>query len=243
MVAISPRLQTKLSPQLASHHVMSKGIRKNITIPGLLATALRLRAKEFGLRTLSPFVFDLVSYDLKSGAPHTITIAIAEDTQAAQDAVDAEIAHRYRPGQPRQGLLVQLIERLNEMRSLARNTAPAPQLSARPERVMFPSLIWDLVEARWQELGYSSLSAYITGLVRYDLLISGPHRSLPPTTNRAKQDTVARQTLVRCRRGQRRKLYLDHLIEKTEGRPLNTRELEAMKAKIAQHLQGLFCEP
>ena len=43
---------------------MSKGIRKNITIPGMLAPALRLRAMEFGFRTLSPFVFDLVSYDL-----------------------------------------------------------------------------------------------------------------------------------------------------------------------------------
>ncbi len=222
---------------------MSKGIRKNITIPGMLAPALRLRAMEFGFRTLSPFVFDLVSYDLKSGASHTITIAIAEDTQPAQDAVDAEIARRYFPGQPRQGLLVQVIERLNEMRSLARNTTPAPQLSAKPERVMFPSRIWDIVEARWQELGYASLSAYVTGLVRYDLLISGPHRSLPSATNRAKQDTIARQTLVSCRRGQKRKLYLDHLIEKTEGRPLDRRELEAFKAKIAQHLQGLFCEP
>jgi hypothetical protein len=75
------------------------------------------------------------------------------------------------------------------------------------------------------------------------LLISGPHRSLPPATSRAKQETIARQTLVRCRRGKKRKLYLDHLIEKTEGRPLDKRELEAMKARIAQHLQGLFCEP
>ncbi len=221
---------------------MSKGIRKNITIPGLLAPSLRQRAQEFGFRTLSPYVFDLVSYDLRSGAPHTITLAIAADTQAAQDAVDAELARRYRPGQAREGLLVQVVERLTELRSAARNTALVPALNAKPERVMFSSRIWEHVDERWQELGYASLSAYVTGLARYDLLISGPHRATPQTLNRAKQDAVARQSLVRYRRGERRKLYLDHLIERNEGRTLSDVELEQMKAKIAQHLQGLFCE-
>jgi hypothetical protein len=58
MVAIPPRLQAKLSPKLASHLIMSKGIRKNITIPGLLAPSLRQRAEEFGFRTLSPCIFE-----------------------------------------------------------------------------------------------------------------------------------------------------------------------------------------
>nr|MDQ3622077.1 hypothetical protein [Verrucomicrobiota bacterium] len=140
---------------------MPKGIRKNITVPGLLAPALRLRAKEFHFRTLSPFIFDLVTYDLQGGAPHTITAAVSRDTQAAQDAVDAELAARYRPGQPREGLLVQLAQHLSELRSLARDKAPAPPLNAKPERITFPARVWQLVDVRWQELGYPSLSAYI----------------------------------------------------------------------------------
>lgn len=155
---------------------MLKGIRKNVTVPGLLAPALRLRFQEFGFRTLSPFAIDLVSYDLKSGARRSITLAIARDTLAAQDAVDAEIVARYRPGQPREGLLVQVIERLVELRSMARNAKPPP-VNAKPERITFPARIWQLVDPRWEELGYASLSAYLTGLVRYDLLIGGPHQS------------------------------------------------------------------
>ena len=54
----------------------------------LLAPALRFRTREFGHRTVSPLAVDLVCYDLRSGAPHTITLAISQDTQAAQDAVD-----------------------------------------------------------------------------------------------------------------------------------------------------------
>jgi hypothetical protein len=221
---------------------MSKGIRKNITIPGLLAPALRARAEEFGFHTLSPYVFDLVSYDLQSGAPHTITIAIAADSQSAQDAVDAELVRRYRPGQPRQGLLVQIIEQLNELRTLARKREPAPQLTAKPERVMFPSRIWNDVDARWQELGYPSLSSYVTGLARYDLLVGGPHRSSAREVSRAKQDALAKQAVTSYRKGARRKLLIDHLIERKEGRAMQDGELEVMKARIAQHLQGIVLE-
>ena len=221
---------------------MLKGIRKNITVPGLLAPALRLRFQEFGFRTLSPFAVDLVSYDLQGGAKHTITLAIACDTQAAQDAVDAEIAARFRPGQPREGLIVQVIERLNEVRAMARHSPPPP-LNAKPERITFPARIWQIVDLRWEELGYASLSAYVTGLVRYDLLIGGPHRPQMPDTRRSAQDVRARETVARRKSGVRRKLYLDHLIERTEGRPLNETELDKIKSKIAHHLRTALLPP
>jgi hypothetical protein len=215
---------------------MAKGVRKNITIPGLLAPTLRLRSTEMGFRNLSPFISDLVLYDLQSGAEHTITLAVFQDTQSAQDAVDAELVARYQPGQPREGLLVQLVERLAEVRALARSSATIP-LNSKPVRITFPAQIWQLVDLRWVELGYDSLSAYITGLIRYDLLISGPHRRLMPISGRAAQDAVARETVARRKGGHRRKLYLDHLLERVEGRVLNKTELDELKARMAQHLR------
>ena len=222
---------------------MAKGIRKNITVPGLLAPALRLRSREFHFPTLSPFVVDLGTYDLQSGAPHTITLAIAKDTQAAQDAVDAELVARYRPGQPREGLLVQVVQHLDEIRALTRNNVPAPPLSAKPERITFPARIWQIVDFRWNELGYSSFSAYVTGLIRYDLLVGGPHRPKGSVTRRAERDARVRDTAARRRRGEKRKLYLDYLIERSEGRTLNETELEQIKAKIAVHLRSLLAPP
>lgn len=221
---------------------MSRGIRKNITIPGLLAELLAQRAEELNFRTLTPYIFDLVSYDLQSGATHIITVAIAHDTTSAQDAVDAEIARRYRPGQPRQGLLVQVVEHLNEVRTQARDAEPAPPLNAKPARVTFAARLWEDVEQRSAELGYPSLSAYITGLIRYDLLVGGPHGKNAIPINRAKQDAVARKALQRYKRGEKRKLYLDHLLERAQGRALTPKELEQRKAKLAQELQGLFCD-
>lgn len=243
MAATASRLQAvvRSKPETCFHeNCMPKGVRKNITVPGLLATAIKARAAELQFRTLTPFVVDLVTYDLQGGAPHPITVAIAGDTQAAQDAVDAELARRFQPGQPREGLLVQVVQRLDEIRSSARNLTPALLLNAEPIRVVFPARIWQLVEARWMELGYTSLSAYVSGLVRYDLLVGGPHHKKKVDRTRASVEAVARETVARRRSGKRRKLYLDHLIERTEGRPLKDSELDVIKAKIAETLRGLF---
>jgi hypothetical protein len=199
---------------------MARGVRKNITVPGLLIPALRLRMHEFGHRTLSPFAVDLICYDLRSGAPHAITLAISNDTQAAQDAVDAELVARYRPGEKRNGLLVQMIEHLTEVRGLARAaTVPTP-LNAKPERIMLPAAIWPLADLRWRELEYSSLSAYVTGLIRYDLLIGGPHLFNAHHSRPEMQAAMDRQTQRARERGQTRKLFLDYLIERAQGRAL-----------------------
>jgi hypothetical protein len=82
---------------------MQRGVRKSITIPGSLASAVKQRCREFGYASFTPYVVELVCYDLRSDAKHAITLAIANDTQAAQDAVDRELVARYRPGQQREG--------------------------------------------------------------------------------------------------------------------------------------------
>jgi hypothetical protein len=220
---------------------MAKGVRKNITVPGLLAPALRLRFREFGFCTLSPFVVNLAAYDLQRGARHTISVAIAYETQAAQDAVDAVLVASYEPGAPRdKGLLVQLVQDMEKARSLAHRTKAIETLSAVPERVTFPERLWKLVDVRWSELGYPCLSGYVTGLIRYNLMLGGTFPLLMPTTQRRAQRALSRETAKLRQQGEVRKTYLDHLIQEAEGRPLGDDELEKIKAKIARHLPTIM---
>ncbi len=222
---------------------MSKGVRKNISVPGLLASALKQRAEEFGHKTVSPYIVDLVCYDLKSAAPHSITLVISRDNQAAHDAVDAELVARYRPGQSRQGLLVQLVERLTELRSVARHADAPPPLSTQPERITIPAAIWRWVDLRWRELGYSSLSAYVTGLIRYDLLVGGPHAFKAADRPRMEERALAQEAQECLSQGQKRKLLLDHLIERAEQRPLSSADLDRIKADIARRLLRHLAAP
>lgn len=220
---------------------MARGVRKSITIPGLLAPAVKQRCTELGYSIFAPYAVGLVCYDLRSDAQHTITLEIARDTQAAQEAVDRELVAHYKPGRARKGLLVQLVERIGHLQSVAaRNRHEStPPLSAVPERVTFPEEIWQLADPRWQNLGYSSLSAYITGLIRYDLLVGGPHSSTTADCRSKLQRKLTRRTLADRRKGRRRKLLLDHLIEEKQGRPIPPDELERVKANIAQELRRI----
>src|ERR1700693_39663 len=221
---------------------MARGIRKSITIPGLLAPTVKQRCAEFGQTIFTPYAVELVCYDLRSDANHAITLEIARDTQAAQDAVDHELVAHYRRGQPRKGLLVQLVERVGHLQSVAarnRHDLIFAPLSAVAERVTFPIDIWRLADPRWRKLGYASLSAYITALIRYDLLVGGPHASNTADCRSKLQRKLTRKTLADRRKGRRRKILLDHLIEEREGRPVPQEELERVKAKISQALRHI----
>ena len=145
---------------------------------------------------------------------------VAGDTQAAQDAVDRELVVRYRPGQQREGLLIKLVERIGHLQGVAdrsRNDDPSPALSAVAKRVTFPYDIWRLADVRWQDLGYRSLSAYVTGLIRYDLLVSGPHSTITADCRSKIQRALTRKTLAARRKGDRRKILLDHLSSELKG--------------------------
>ena len=221
---------------------MARGVRKSITIPGLLAPTMKKRCAELGYSIFTPYAVELVCYDLRSDAKHEITLEIARDTQAAQDAVDRELVSRYRPGQQREGLLIQLVERIHHLQGAAarsRHDRRPVALSAIPERVTFPFDIWRLVDVRWSDLGYPSFSAYITGLIRYDLLVSGPHSSITADCRSKLQRKLTRKTLAARRKGSRRKILLDHLIERVEGRPVPKEELQRVKAQIAKAIRDM----
>lgn len=217
---------------------MNPGVRKSVTIPGLLAPAARLRMREFGYRSFTPYVVELVCFDLRMASKHEVTLALARDTQSAQDAVDREIAANYQPGQLREGLLVQLITQMRNIADRSRHDARPIPLSAVPQRITFPHDIWKVTDVRWCELGYDTLSAYLTGLIRYDLLVGGPHRSITADCRSKKQRALTRKTLAARRKGEKRKILLDHLIERAEGRPITEAELENLRTKIADTLRA-----
>ena len=180
-------------------------------------------------------------YDVRAEANHDSTLAIGRDTQAAQDAVDRELVLQYRPGQKREGLLVRLVERIHHLQIAAARGRDdrQPPLSATPRRITFPLEIWRLADARCKNLGYPSFSAYITGLIRYDLLVGGPHKFTTADCRSKLQRKLTRKTLAARRKGSRRKILLDHLIERTEGRPVPREELERAKTRLANVLREM----
>jgi hypothetical protein len=110
-------------------------------------------------------------------------------------------------------------------------------MSAVSERVTFPADIWPLADERWRGLGYRTLSAYITALIRYDLLVGGPHAYATGECRSKVQRAITRKTVAARRKGGQRKILLDHLIERAKGRRVPKEEMEEVKAQIARTLR------
>ena len=90
-------------------------------------------------------------------------------------------------------------------------------MSAVSEPIPFPADIWPLADEQLKELGYGTLSAYITGLIRDDLLVGGPHTYATGEVRSKVQRAITRKTVVARLKSGQRKILLNHLIERALG--------------------------
>ena len=89
----------------------SKSWRVHVAIPGVLATAIETRRREFTYKNFSPFAVELVCFDLRVRRQHLVTHPFSQEPPEVQDAIDRQIVHYYKPGAPRNWELMNRILR------------------------------------------------------------------------------------------------------------------------------------
>jgi hypothetical protein len=89
-----------------------------------------------------------------------------------------------------------------------------------------------------ERVGYRSLSAYITGLIRYDLLVSGPHSSITADCRSKLQRKLTRKTLADRRKGRRRKILLIISLKKGKAAQWRWRNLKELKRMSRKNFDG-----
>jgi hypothetical protein len=238
---------------------MTQGCRDTLFLPGLLEKAIRVRAKEFDYPSLSPFFTELVCFDLRQRVPHTITVPIMLESPEVRDAIEREIILNYVPKAPRNySLLRRLINALAETghfgnwQKAADNGTPSEAPPRNPKtwpddgpaskfghRVRFPRKLRAIIDIRWNELGYPNLSEYVTGLVRYDLMLGGPHTYFNGhDKKRYLLDALDIETeLTFHSRRERRRILLDYMIEEVAGRPMSDEERHEAMLALSQKLR------
>jgi hypothetical protein len=106
------------------------------------------------------------------------------------------------------------------------------------EVILFPGKLQPLIEERWEELGFDSLSAYVTSLIRYDLLLSGPHKYFDGRDmSKELRAALDLRTTREFYAERRQKILLDYLIEQAEGRELSPAEREGAINRIVGQLR------
>ena len=218
-----------------------KSYRSHVALPGILRQTIERRWEEFGYPSFPPFALELICFDMRKRREHLITRVFADDTPAAQDALDRELVRQYQPGQKARGPLIQAIfcEVGETERSLPRGDFAVFRSFVRYSEILRPC-----IEKRWHELGYRSFSAYVTSLIRYDLLLLGPHKYFNGDDTApdllAALDTETAQ-IFNANKPQR--LYLDQLIEKAAGRKLTDEERAGIMRRIAAMLREKAMKP
>ena len=194
---------------------------------------MRRRLNQFRYPGFSPFALEIVCFDLRIRREHELSLFLAQQPRRIQEAIDRELFRQYRAGAERNGILVQTI-----------NATPLPAVRVAPRgpfvtfrgNIRFSEVLAPCIEARWREAGYATFSDYVTGLIRYDLLLLGPHIYF-------NGDDTDPEILASLDRGtaaefyenrQPKRIYLDRLLEQAAGHPLSDDERRAAIRRIAE---------
>ena len=98
--------------------------------------------------------------------------------------------------------------------------------------------------ARWQELGYEHFSAYVTGLIRYDLLLLGPHKYFNgddwKSERMAELDAI---TVKEFHEAVGKLTYLERMINQTARRQLSDAERDAAMKDLVAMLRAWALKP
>jgi hypothetical protein len=238
---------------------MTQDWRSNLFLPGLLEKAIRVRAKEFDYPSLSPFFTELVCFDLRQRVPHTISLPISLEPPEVRDVIEREIIRNYVPKAPRNySLLRRLIKQLAKeghfgaWQAVDDDELPAEAPAINPKtwpddgpassfryKARFPRKLRSIIEIRWAELGYPNVSEYVTGLIRYDLMLGGPHTYFNGhDKQRYLLDALDMETqLTFHSRRKRRRILLDYMIEEVAGRPMSDEERHRAMLALSRKLR------
>ena len=213
----------------------AKNHLRRVSIPGILADVVRQRWEEFRYTAFSPFCLEMICFDLRKRVPHDVSVLIAQEPPEAQAAVDRTLVRQFRKGPERNGLLVQAA--CSNIVADAR-TAPSGSFNCERHHVRYSDILAPCIKTRWRELGYAKFSDYVTGLIRYDLMLLGPHKyysgdDIDPHYL-AKLD---HQTVDKFRSLEPKgPIFLARLIEQRAGQPLTEEARRARMHELAKKL-------
>ena len=215
--------------------IATKEHRLRVGVPGLLMLAALDRAKAHGYPGFSPSALELICCDLRFQCVHDLTLLIAKQPAHIQHAIDCELFRQRREGAERCGPLMQVIQgtRLPPVRLV-----PRGDLAVAWDHVRFSDTLAPCIKQRVHQAGYKTFSAYVTALVRYDLLLLGQH-----LFNGADKDpdilaALDQETRRTYNEGRPRRSYLRYRLEDRAGRKLSDEEARSATAEIYATLEA-----
>ena len=213
----------------------------NLCLPGALMPAIIRRMDELQSGNLSRYVIELAAFDLRRLRAHTLTGPLAGKPLNVQHAVDLAIDRNYAAGKTSNW---EQMKRIAQGPDEVAGPGEAPALGEvapvkkEKHRVWLRSLHRDAMRQRRTSLGFQSLGDYLTSLIRFDLLLGGPHEEFPGDMKLSRAEIAAldEKTLATFHANQPRKCMVDYVVEEVAGSAMSPEERDAELAKVSEKL-------
>ncbi len=211
---------------------------RRIWLPGVLMDVIAIRADEVQQETLSKYLVELITYDLRRRRKHSLTGWLSHQSPEVQQAIDLAIKAHYRPGfKSHKEQIARLVARgfadaLTGMRA-------EPLVVRERREVYLRRMHSGIIAERMKQLGFKHLSEYVLSLIRFDLLVGGPHKDhagpcpwpLADALDKKTHDTFHNTPPAE-------KCMIDYVIEEIMGREMTPEERDAALKKAAEQLVG-----
>ena len=222
---------------------MSDVIRKpttvfgyTVSLPGALMSAINRRIEELKSVNLSRYIVELIAFDLRRLRAHTLTGPLARRPLNVQHAIDLTIDRHYVPGKKSNREQMERVVKFGpEEASALGEIAP---LKKTKDRVWLRSRHREAMLERCKALGFRGLTEYITSLIRFDLLLGGPHKEFPGDKefDRPAIAALDEKTLATYLANEPKKCMIDYVIEEAAGRTMSPEERDAELLKVSENL-------
>jgi hypothetical protein len=211
--------------------------RQHLSFPGLLMPSIAQRIEEVEGETFSRFAIELVCFDLRIRRAHAVTSFIAHEPQAIQEAIDRAIVANYRPGMEHKGGLIRALVSDGKA-AVPAATVQLPSVVNQSEWVFFPGRLREIINIRWQELGFLNLSQYVASVMRYDLLIGGQHKLFRGDDCTPEMlDSLDRETIREFHANRQPRTMADRIIEEAVGERLTREQCDVLLRTVGQRLR------
>jgi hypothetical protein len=222
---------------------MSSVIRKpttvfpyNLFLPGALMPAIVRRIEELKSVNLSRYVIELVAFDLRRLRAHTLTGPLAHRSPDVQHAIDLAIDRHYVEGKKSNREQMDRVVKFGPAEERALGEIAVVKKSK--HRVWLRSLHRAAMLERSEALGFRGLTQYITSLIRFDLLLGGPHDEYPGDKEFSVAEIMAldENTLATYLANEPKKCMIDYVVEEAAGRAMTPEERDAELLKVSENL-------
>jgi hypothetical protein len=187
--------------------------------------------------SLSRYLIELMAYDLRERHLHGLTGPYAHEPADVQQAIDLAIGAHYAPGHKttRDQLKQLLATGFARPEAIPRERSV---LCRAKHKVYLRILHRPAIVERMRELRFPFLSDYAASLIRYDLIIGGPHKYFYGDDCTPEMCvSLDKETAATYFARQPRKCMIDYVVEELAGRQMPVEERHAQTRLASQRLR------